>query len=104
MTSKSLPLFESIAAVFGIAVVALLVALPSTGTSAEESTERLLRENLRQVRTAVRELVESGETVPSTSEELQAILCNSRLSDLFRRVGRELNVEVRDYVFRSVLA
>ncbi len=82
MTNKPLPLFESIAAVFGIAVVALLVALPSTGTSAEETTERLLRENLRQVRTAVRELVESGQTMPGTSEELQAILLQEYLTEI----------------------
>jgi type II secretory pathway pseudopilin PulG len=82
MTNKPLPLFESIAAVFGIAVFALLVALPSTGTSQEESTERLLRDNLRQVRTAVREFVESGEAMPGTSEELEAILIQNYLTEI----------------------
>jgi hypothetical protein len=82
MTNKPLPLFESLAAVFGIAVVALLVALPSTGSSEEESTERLLRDNLRQVRTAVREFVESGTTLPASSEEFEAILLQDYLTEI----------------------
>ena len=43
MSDKPLPLFESLAAVFGMAVVALLVALPSSGSSEEESAERVLQ-------------------------------------------------------------
>lgn len=82
MTTKPLPLFESIAAVFGIAVVALLVALPSTGTPEEETTERLLRENLGQVRAAVLALVESGEAIPGTSEELEAVLLKDYLTEI----------------------
>jgi len=82
MTNKTLPLFESIAAVFGIAVVALLVALPSTGTSKDESIEQLLRGNLRQVQTAVGKLVDSGETMPGTSEELEAILLQDYLTEI----------------------
>lgn len=80
MSDKPLPLFESIAAVFGIAVVALLVALPSAGTAEEESTERVLKDHLRQVRTAVRTLIESGETVPTTATELEAVLLDKYLT------------------------
>lgn len=82
MTTKPLPLFESIAAVFGIAVVALLVALPSTGTPEEESTESLLRQNLSQVRVAVRELIESGQVVPGTSEALEEVLLKDYLKEI----------------------
>ena len=48
MVNKSLPLFESVAAVFGIAVVAILVALPSSGASEQEAQERVLRDHLGQ--------------------------------------------------------
>lgn len=82
MSDKPLPLFESIAAVFGMAVVALLVALPATGNAEEESTERVLKDHLRQVQTAVRTLIESGETVPTTSTELETVLLDKYLTEM----------------------
>ena len=80
MSDKPLPLFESIAAVFGMAVVALLVALPSTRTAEEESTERVLKDHLHQVRVAVRTLIESGDTVPTTATELETVLLDKYLT------------------------
>ena len=82
MSDKPLPLFESLAAVFGMAVVALLVALPSSGSSEEESAERVLQDHLRQVWVAVRQLVESGELVPGNAEQLQAVLLDKYLVEM----------------------
>lgn len=80
MSNKPLPLLESIAAVFGMAVVALLAALPSVGTAADESAERVLKDHLRQVRTAMHALIESGENVPTTATELEAVLLEKYLT------------------------
>lgn len=82
MANKPLPLFESVAAVFGIAVVAILVALPSSGTNEQEAQERVLRDHLGQVRAAVRSLVESGQEVPTTTEDLQQVLLAQYLTEI----------------------
>ncbi|MCH2101620.1 MAG: hypothetical protein MK209_06830, partial [Planctomycetes bacterium] len=54
----------------------------SAGAAKEESTERVLQDHLCQVRTAVRTLIDSGETVPTTATELEAVLLDKYLTEI----------------------
>lgn len=84
MTQKPLPLFESVAAIFGIALISLLVAFPSAGSSEAEAQERVLRDHLEQVRIAVQAMVDSGEAIPADSAELQQLLLDRFLVEIPR--------------------
>jgi len=74
MNEKPIPLFESLAAVFGVAVVAILVAFPSFGKSEAPSQEVALQQGLAEVRHAIERAVADGVQLPAESSALEQLL------------------------------
>lgn len=79
MNEKPIPLFESLAAVFAVAVVALLVALPSLGSEAVPKNEVSLGQGLAEVRHAIERAIGDGVSLPASSSELEQLLLKDYL-------------------------
>jgi hypothetical protein len=83
VSEKPLPLFESLAAVFAVAVVSLLTAFPSVkAPEGRISQDAVLSDQLVQLRTAVERYLDSDQKVAATGEQFENALQASYLIEI----------------------
>jgi hypothetical protein len=83
VSEKPLPLFESLAAVFVVAVVSLLTAFPSVKPpEARISKDVVLAEQLVQLRTAVERYLASEAAIATSGEKFEAELAATYLVEI----------------------
>lgn len=80
MSAKPLPLFETLAAVFGVALIAFLAALPALKDGEADGRAVVLADQLEQVRTAVDRLAREEGGVPATGAALEEALLARHLT------------------------
>ncbi|MBC8404165.1 MAG: hypothetical protein H8E15_02980 [Planctomycetes bacterium] len=75
MNEKPLPLFESLASVFVVAIVAVFAALPALKNPSERGGhDAVLEDHLDQLRTAVVQYLDEESTMPTLAEEFEIAL------------------------------
>jgi len=83
MNEKPLPLFESLASVFVVAVVALFAAMPALKKPNQPNDQAvILEDNLDQLRTAVGLYLNDHDSIPATAAEFEIALEASYLTAL----------------------
>lgn len=81
MNEKPLPLFESLASVFVVAIVALFAALPALKNPDDRGGHNsALQDHLDQLRLAVEQYLDDQNTLPASADELEIALTDSYLT------------------------
>lgn len=81
MNEKPLPLFESLASVFVVAIVALFAALPALQNPDDRGGHNpALQDHLDQLRTAVEQYLETEDAIPASANDLEIALTSTFLT------------------------
>ncbi len=81
MNEKPLPLFESLASVFVVAIVALFAALPALKNPDDRGGHNsALQDHLDQLRTAVGQYLEDEPTIAASATDLEIALTTTYLT------------------------
>ncbi len=81
MNEKPLPLFESLASVFVVAIVALFAALPALKNPDDRGGHNaVLQDHLDQLRTAVEQCLGDQDTILASADDLEIALTSNYLT------------------------